>query len=94
MNDPVRYEKTLLTTYKHPQAGPFPPHDMWETFKPFSKSAKNMIFLRVGLSHKRGGALRTHCVWVSRGCQKCFWAKPGIESGQTKKNFNSSYPDG
>ena len=43
-HDHVRYEKTLLITYKPPQAGPFPPHDMWETFKPFSKSAKNTIF--------------------------------------------------
>ena len=56
-NDHVRYEKPLLPTYKPPQAGPFPPHDMWETFKPFSKSAKNMIFLRVGWTPKRGGPL-------------------------------------
>ena len=44
LNVHVRYEKSLLTTYKHPQSGPFPPHGMWETFKPFSKSAKNTIF--------------------------------------------------
>ncbi len=31
LNDRVRFEKTLLATYKHPQAGPFPPHGMWET---------------------------------------------------------------
>ena len=43
-NDHVRYEKTLLTTYKHPQACPFAPHGMRETFNPFSKSAKNTIF--------------------------------------------------
>ena len=49
LNDHVRYEKTLLDTYKHPQAGPFPPHDMRETIKPFFKSAKNMIFLRVSM---------------------------------------------
>ena len=54
-NDHVRYAKTLLTTYRPPQAGPFPPHSMWVTFKPFSKSAKNMIFFSGWGVPKRGG---------------------------------------
>ena len=40
LNGRVRYEKTLLTTYKHPQTGHFPPHCMRETFKPLLKREK------------------------------------------------------